>query len=56
MELKDLKLQLKTLQEAKQKFKELIDDVDLDLMFTDIKDKQGEKFELSDEFMELIGL
>ncbi len=35
---------------------ELIDDVDLELMFTDIKDKQGNKIEQSDELMELFGV
>ena len=37
-------------------FEKLIDDVDIELMFTDIKDKEGKKFELSDEFMEIIGI
>lgn len=34
----------------------VIDDVDLELFFTDIKDKEGKKFELSDEFMEIISI
>lgn len=33
----------------------VIDEVDLGLMFTDIKDKKGKKFELSDELMDLFG-
>ena len=30
------------------------EDIDIELMLTDIKDKKGNKFKLSDEFMELI--
>lgn len=31
----------------------IINGIDLELLFTDIKDKKGKKFELSDEYMEL---
>lgn len=34
---------------------DVLEDIDLGLMFTDIKDKEGKKFELSDEFMDLFG-
>ena len=34
----------------------VIDDIDLALMFTDIKDKKGNKFEFSNELMEIIAI
>ncbi len=41
-------------EEAKKKFKEMLADVDFELLLTDIKDKQGNKMELSDEIMQII--
>ena len=43
-------------EEERERILKLIDDIDLELMFTDIKDKKGNKFELSDELMEVISL
>ena len=54
MLLHELKAKLKTFQERNAEFKQIIEDVDLELMLTDIKDIRGKKVELSDEFMELI--
>lgn len=34
--------------------KKLIDEIDVELFLTDIKDKQGNKIEISDEIMEII--
>ena len=35
---------------------EVVDEVDIELLFTDIKDKQGNKVELSDEIMQIISI
>jgi len=34
----------------------LIDEIDIELLLTDIKDKQGNKYELSNEIMEIISI
>ena len=39
-----------------QEIKGMIEDVDIELMLTDIKDKEGNKAELSDEIMEIISI
>ena len=41
------------IQSQKQKIIEEIEDIGIELLLTDIKDKEGRKFELSDELMEL---
>ncbi len=48
-----LKAELRGRQDVKKEVKEIIEDVDLKLLLTDIKNKEGKKFELSDELMEL---
>lgn len=54
--IEKLQTTLLALQEAQDIFIEMIDDVDIELMFTDIKDKEGNKDELSDDVMEIIRL
>ena len=45
-----IEAQLQTLKDIKK----LIDEIDIELFLTDIKDKQGNKIEISDEIMEII--
>ena len=51
-----LKIELKTWQEALKEVKKLIEDIDIELFLTDIKNKEGEKVYCSDEFMKIIQL
>lgn len=51
---KELKAKFKGYDIAIEEVCEEIDAVDLELMLTDIKDKEGNKVELSDEIMQLI--
>ncbi len=44
------------LEKRNAEVKQAIEDVDIELMFTDIKDACGKKMELSDELMEVIGI
>ena len=44
----------KRLKEQKADFRKMIEDVDIELMFTDIKDKDGDMFANSKEVMEVI--
>ncbi|KKM69047.1 hypothetical protein LCGC14_1454670 [marine sediment metagenome] len=46
----------KKVKEQKADFRKMIEDVDIELMFTDIKDKDGDKFANSKEVMEVIGI
>ena len=38
----------------KAEFRKMIEDVDLELFLTDIKDKKGKNFEFSEEFMKIV--
>ena len=41
---------------AEKEFLELVEDIDLELFLTDIKDKEGKKIPQSDELMKLFGI
>ncbi len=53
LELHVLNDKLATIKKATQYFEEIIDDVDLELIFTDVKDKEGNKIKESDDIMKL---